>query len=179
MGLARGSFALASRFNISAILEYMSTSVRELLGGEEVFGEFVESNLDLAKATREGLPSAAAIELAREILEVDRRLFLGAGVPLRGFLGWLGKFGLLIGSLTATREANARLTPVESDLVVRTASALSKAIDVLGEKGKAVHWLKSPNQAFGGQSPLSLLDTSAGEHEVEALLDRIEYGVYS
>ena len=72
-----------------------------------------------------------------------------------------------------------RLTPSESDLVVRTATALSKAIDVLGEKNKAVHWLKSPNKALGGQTPLSLLDTSAGEHEVEALLDRIEYGVYS
>jgi uncharacterized protein (DUF2384 family) len=27
--------------------------------------------------------------------------------------------------------------------------------------------------------PASLLDTSAGERDVEALLDRIEYGVYS
>jgi len=76
-------------------------------------------------------------------------------------------------------SATRRLTPVQSDVVFRTANALAKAIDVLGDKKKAVHWLKSSNRALGGEAPIRLLDTSAGTHEVEALLDRIEYGVYS
>jgi len=42
-----------------------------------------------------------------------------------------------------------------------------------------VHWLTTANRALGGEIPITLLDTSAGAHEVDAVLDRIEYGVYS
>ncbi len=143
----------------------------------------VDSNLDLAKATRAGLPSTAAVLLAREILEIPPAVDALGGTLVGQALGaqTLGVLGGLVFSLVGAigHHTPRRLTPSESDLVVRTAAALSKAIDVLGEKSKAVHWLKSPNTALGGQTPLSLLDTSAGEHEVEALLDRIEYGVYS
>jgi putative toxin-antitoxin system antitoxin component (TIGR02293 family) len=79
-------------------------------------------------------------------------------------------------------EANAspaRLTPEQSDVVIRTACILAKAIDILGDRAKAVHWLSTANRALGGEIPITLLDTSAGAHEVEAVLDRIEYGVYS
>jgi putative toxin-antitoxin system antitoxin component (TIGR02293 family) len=64
-------------------------------------------------------------------------------------------------------------------MVIRTARTLAKAIDILGDRDKAAHWLTAPNRAMGGEIPITLLDTSAGTHEVEALLDRIEYGVYS
>src|SRR5438105_12356254 len=47
----------------------MDSAVSVLLGGEEVLGPSINSNLDLARATREGLPARAAIELANEILE--------------------------------------------------------------------------------------------------------------
>jgi putative toxin-antitoxin system antitoxin component (TIGR02293 family) len=67
----------------------------------------------------------------------------------------------------------------QSDAVVRVAGALARAIDVLGDRKKAVRWLTSSNRALGGEIPITLLDTSAGTHEVETILDRIEYGVYS
>jgi hypothetical protein len=127
----------------------MDTQVAELLGGERVLGASVKSNLDLAHAIRQGLPAQAAVELA------DLIPHLG---PLQGVV---------------------RLTPQQSDAVVRTARTLAKAIDVLGDKKKAVHWLTTPNRALGGEIPITLLDTSAGAYEVEAVLDRIEYGVYS
>jgi putative toxin-antitoxin system antitoxin component (TIGR02293 family) len=96
----------------------------------------------------------------------------------------------LIGSLrhkasrrkTGEAKANAspaRLTPEQSDFVIRTARTLAKAIDILGDREKAAHWLTTPNRALGGEIPISLLDTSAGSHEVETVLDRIEYGAYS
>ena len=112
------------------------------------------------RATREGLPAGTAVELAG---------ILGEGSP-----------GQLTGTLgDVLLHDSGRLTPQESDAVVRIAQALAKAIDVLGDKRKGAHWLATPNRALGGESPISLLDTSAGTHEVEALLDRIEYGVYS
>ena len=102
----------------------------------------------------------------------------------------MGPLGVVIGSLPYSvslrkaDEANAnaspeRLTPEQSDVVIRTAHTLAKAIDVLGDGEKAAHWLTTPNRALGGEVPISLLDTSAGVHEVETVLDRIEYGVYS
>jgi putative toxin-antitoxin system antitoxin component (TIGR02293 family) len=102
----------------------------------------------------------------------------------------MGPLGAVIGSLSNSvsrrgaggAQANAspeRLTPEQSDVVIRTAQTLAKAIDVLGDREKAAHWLTTPNRALGGEIPISLLDTSTGAHEVEIVLDRIEYGVYS
>ena len=138
----------------------MDTQVADLLGGEEVLGASVRSNLELARATREGLPAQTAVEL----FEVFRGWFV------------IGPLGSLVGSLS---DASPRLTPEQSDLVIRTARTLAKAIDVLGDKEKAARWLTTANRALGGEIPITLLDTSAGAHEVEAVLDRIEFGVYS
>jgi putative toxin-antitoxin system antitoxin component (TIGR02293 family) len=140
----------------------METQVADLLGGERILGQSIKSNLDLARATREGLPGETALQLVEAM-----GLHLSAAGPL----------GPLLASLHG--EQPARLTPQQSDLVIRTASILAKAIDVLGSRAKASHWLTTSNHALGDEIPITLLDTSAGEHEVEAVLDRIEYGVYS
>jgi uncharacterized protein (DUF2384 family) len=42
-----------------------------------------------------------------------------------------------------------------------------------------MHWLAAPNRALEGTAPLSLLDTDIGTQEVEAVLTRIEQGVFS
>jgi Protein of unknown function (DUF2384) len=183
----------------------MDTQVADLLGGTRVLGASVKSNLDLARATRKGLPAETAVQLVEAIRGSD--VIVEAGKPRRRRdsrskvvlqdlkvtvigLTAMGPLGALIGSLspgasrrkTGEAEANvepARLTPEQSDIVIRTARTLAKAIDILGDREKAAHWLTTPNRALGGEIPISLLDTSAGAHEVETVLDRIEYGVYS
>jgi uncharacterized protein (DUF2384 family) len=183
----------------------MDTQVADLLGGERVLGTSVNSNLDLARATREGLPAETALQLAELILGVPvrqnrpkPRRHRGPKITLRDLevkaepvsRPTMGPLGSLISSMPYTLSpakagyvrkstSPARLTPEQSDVVVRTASALAKAIDTLGDREKAVHWLTSSNRALGGEVPIALLDTSAGAHEVEAVLDRVEYGVYS
>jgi putative toxin-antitoxin system antitoxin component (TIGR02293 family) len=147
----------------------MDTQVGELLGGEEVLGASVKSNLDLARATREGLPEEAAIQLVEFILECAPDGPLGPLTPHRSSTP-VGK------ELVQTPR---RMRAEQSDAVVRVAGALARAIDLLGDRKKAVRWLTSSNRALGGEIPITLLDTSAGTHEVEAILDRIEYGVYS
>jgi putative toxin-antitoxin system antitoxin component (TIGR02293 family) len=67
-----------------------------------------------------------------------------------------------------------RLTPEQSDVVFRTTSVMARAIDVLGDEKKAAHWLMTANRALGGEVPMTMLDTSAGTHEIEAILDRVE-----
>jgi putative toxin-antitoxin system antitoxin component (TIGR02293 family) len=56
---------------------------------------------------------------------------------------------------------------------------LARATEVLEDRSKALRWMNEPNVALGGKVPSALLDSSAGEHEVETLLGRIEHGVYS
>src|ERR1022692_1567276 len=51
----------------------METQVADLLGGERVLGASVKSNLDLARATRQGLPAETAVQLVEAIRGSDVR----------------------------------------------------------------------------------------------------------
>jgi len=53
------------------------------------------------------------------------------------------------------------------------------ANETFGDAAKGSHWLRTPNRVLGGQAPFDLLDTDAGVKQVETLLGRIAYGVYS
>jgi putative toxin-antitoxin system antitoxin component (TIGR02293 family) len=77
------------------------------------------------------------------------------------------------------RKATGRLDPAESDRVVRFARLMGKAVEVLESDDNARQWLTSPQFGLGGAVPLDYADTEVGAREVEDLLGRIEYGVYS
>ena len=77
------------------------------------------------------------------------------------------------------RKAGGKLGPVESDRVVRFARLMGKAIEVLESEENARQWLTSPQFGLGGAVPLEYAETEVGAREVEDLLGRIEYGVYS
>ena len=62
---------------------------------------------------------------------------------------------------------------------VRFAMLLSKAITVFGSQDEANKWLKSPQFGLGGAVPLDFAKSEVGAREVEKLLGRIEYGVYT
>jgi putative toxin-antitoxin system antitoxin component (TIGR02293 family) len=57
----------------------------------------------------------------------------------------------------------------------------AQATDVLGSKEKAIDWMKAPNGALGGATPISVLDTETklGARAAEDVLARIEFGVFS
>ena len=71
------------------------------------------------------------------------------------------------------------LSTVESDRLVGIASVASLAESTLGSKEHVRDWLRQPNRALGGVTPLSCLDTEPGRRQVEAILYRISYGIYS
>ena len=77
------------------------------------------------------------------------------------------------------KGAGTRLNPSVSDRVVRFARLLGKAVKVFGDKDDARQWLNSPQFGLGGAVPLEYAKTEVGAREVENLLGRIEYGVYS
>jgi len=63
--------------------------------------------------------------------------------------------------------------------VLRIAKLYEKALDVLEDAELARQWFKMPAEALGGKTPLQHADTEPGVQEVEDLLGRIEYGVFS
>jgi len=77
------------------------------------------------------------------------------------------------------RKAAGRLSPDESDKVVRFSRLLRQATDLFGDMEKARAWLKHPQYGLGGAVPLDYARTEAGAREVENLLGRMKYGVYS
>ena len=56
---------------------------------------------------------------------------------------------------------------------------MGKALEVFESEEPARSWLNSPQVGLGGAVPLDYAETELGAREVEDLLSRIEYGVYS
>jgi putative toxin-antitoxin system antitoxin component (TIGR02293 family) len=77
------------------------------------------------------------------------------------------------------RKTAGRLSPDESDKVVRLSRLLEHATSVFGDVEKARAWLKHPQYGLGGAVPLEYAQTEVGAREVDDLLGRIDYSVYS
>jgi len=77
------------------------------------------------------------------------------------------------------RKAAGRLSPDESDKVMRFSRLLEHATKVFGHIDKARAWLKHPQYGLGGAVPLDYAETEISAREVDNLLGRIDYGVYS
>ena len=58
-------------------------------------------------------------------------------------------------------------------------STLAQADSIFDDREKAVAWINRPNKALGGEVPLTLMDTDAGIRQIETILTRLEFGVYS
>lgn len=83
----------------------------------------------------------------------------------------------------ATLDRRARLDqalpPDETERVLRLFRLFKIAEETLGDADKAKLWFHTANKALGGASPLEYADSEPGAREVENLLGRIQYGVYS
>lgn len=97
------------------------------------------------------------------------------GMPLEQ----LAKRLLISRSTLQRRKAAGRLSPDESDKVMRFSRLLTQATDLFGNIDKARAWLKHPQRGLGGAIPLDYAETEIGAKEVEKLLGRMKYGVYS
>jgi len=118
----------------------------------------------LVETLRVGLP-------VRELDDLQRRLDL----PMERLVPMLG-----ISKATLHRRKNSgRLDTAESDRVVRFARLLGRATEVMESLENGRRWLTSPQVGLGGAIPLEFAETEVGAREVEDLLGRIEYGVYS
>jgi putative toxin-antitoxin system antitoxin component (TIGR02293 family) len=94
----------------------------------------------------------------------------------------LEKIASVLGMSRATlhrRKIQGRIDQEESEKLVRYQRLLKKAEEVLGDAASAREWLTSKQTGLGRAVPLDFAKTEIGAREVENLLGRIEYGVYS
>jgi putative toxin-antitoxin system antitoxin component (TIGR02293 family) len=71
------------------------------------------------------------------------------------------------------------LTRDESDKLVRLVRVYDQAVQVLGEKEKALYWLSEPKRRFDGRTPIQMLRTDLGGRMVEEMLGQIQYGMFA
>jgi putative toxin-antitoxin system antitoxin component (TIGR02293 family) len=94
----------------------------------------------------------------------------------------LEKMAAVLGMSRATlhrRKTQGKIDQNESERLVRYQRLLEKADDVFGDVATARKWLTHKQPGLGGAVPLDFARTEIGAREVENLLGRIEYGVYS
>ena len=140
-------------------------TVPGVLGGELVLGGPMNQGGALAGLVRAGLPVEALFLLAERMDLRQAEISEKIGIPHR--------------TLTRRLAQHARLTAAESDRAVRLAQVFATAAETLGSEEKAAQWLKTPNRVLRGGRPLDQFDTDPGVREVEDVLGRISYGVYS
>jgi putative toxin-antitoxin system antitoxin component (TIGR02293 family) len=78
------------------------------------------------------------------------------------------------------RRTEGRFRPDESDRLLRAGRVFGRALSLFeGDRIAARNWLGNPQPALGGAIPLKLVETEFGAREVEAVIGRIEHGVFS
>jgi putative toxin-antitoxin system antitoxin component (TIGR02293 family) len=114
---------------------------------------------------RSPLLYASAIELLADWLDVEEKQLLDvSSIPKRTF---------------HRRQQKAEtLSATETDRVLRIARIASQAVRVFDSEEKARRWLSKGNRMLAA-APLRMLSTDAGAHEVEAELNRIEFGDFA
>lgn len=139
------------------------SSVQVLLGGKRVLQARPRTSLDWVALIRQGISSAAVDVLAKAIHLTRSELAAALGIPERTL---------------ARRKKEGTLSSEESAKLVRLARVVGRAEEVFEDLDAARNWLKSPNAALAGVTPLSLLDTDIGAESVLDTLGRIEHGVF-
>lgn len=87
--------------------------------------------------------------------------------------------GISEATLRRARAAGSSLDSATSDRLYRLSKLIAVAEEVLESATNAKTWLHRPQPGLEGRVPLELLVTQAGADQVESLLRRIDYGVYT
>ena len=107
----------------------------------------------------------------RAVLNLQKAL----DVPLEKLAGVLG----MSRATLHRRKIQGKIDKEESEKLVRYQRLIKKAEDVFGDAASAREWLTHKQTGLGNAVPLDFAKSEIGAREVENLLGRIEYGVYS
>jgi putative toxin-antitoxin system antitoxin component (TIGR02293 family) len=139
-----------------------SNDIAQVLGGEKVLGRKIHNEAQLEQCARDGFPLAVLHELVERAVLLPAELYAWI-IPRR--------------TLAHRQKRRQHLSLEESNRVSRVARIYALALETLGEDEKAKRWLRRPLTQFRGRTPMEMLETDLGAHQVEVLLGRIGHGL--
>jgi len=140
--------------------------IAELLGGRKVFGKGVVNRMAIARVIERGLPLLSLERMKKALALTDPEVASTLDISKK-----------TIGRLRSKEKKQLGTGP--SDRLYRIARVFAFAVEVFENSESARKWLRNPQIGLANEVPLDLLVTEAGSREVEDLLGRIEYGVFS
>jgi putative toxin-antitoxin system antitoxin component (TIGR02293 family) len=127
-----------------------------------------------------GIDVADAAELNRKVMQGLRYAALEHLREALGLtLAQTAELVMIQPRTLARRKVEGKLAVEESDRVARAARVFQRAVDLFdGDQPAARRWMASPARALAGRTPLDVARTDGGAREVEALIGRVEHGVF-
>lgn len=112
---------------------------------------------------RAGLP-ASFLDRLKDTLDVtETQLASVVGIPRQTLV---------------RRRLRGVLRRDEGDRAARVARVFNMALSYFdGNRERAIEWLKHPNPALAGETPLRRADTATGAEDVIDLIGRLEHGI--
>lgn len=139
------------------------SAITKELGGLSGVGRPLRNQADLQAAIRDGFPVAAMDGFLRE-----------SGITFGELAAILDTSARTLQRLRAKQKG--RLAMAQSDRLYRLARIVAFAKESIGDRANANQWMRRPNTALGGSTPLALIETEPGARAVENVLGRIAYG---
>lgn len=140
--------------------------IQELLGVQKECDQLLEP----ATIIRAGIPASAMLRIKKVAGLSDEQMAQTVGISRRTFSRRIQEVNMNI---------NKQLTPTESDRLYRLARIVARATEVFGDEHEAQRWLNEPKNALQGQTPLEVIMTEPGVHQVDVMLGRIEHGIFA
>lgn len=133
-----------------------------LLGGTDVIGREIHSEMDLYELVQAGVPKRSVLLLAR-----------GVGLSLRTLAQLLH-----VAERTIQRKRDLdRMNASISEGVIRIAEVFARGDEVFDEPAHFQTWMNTENRALGMRRPIELLSSHYGVQMVLDELGRFEHGV--
>ena len=122
------------------------------------------TDFDLLKLTREGLPKKVLTALARKISLTLQELAVIMHISERTLQRY---------------DDNDVVKNEYAEKAIELAMLYARGQEVFGSMDKFKRWMKTPGYVFRNETPFSLLDTSVGFDMVLRELGRIEHGIFA
>jgi putative toxin-antitoxin system antitoxin component (TIGR02293 family) len=133
-----------------------------LLGSAKSLG--LSNDFDIINLARNGFPKRVLLALAKTVSLNIQEL---ANI-------------LHISERTLQRYDDNEIIKTEyAEKAVELARLYTRGEEVFGSIEKFKRWIKTPGLVFNGETPVSMLDTSAGFDMVFKELGRIEHGIFA
>jgi len=142
--------------------ERMVITLANLSARREVLKDLDHATVRVvADALEAGLPSSSAYR-AIELLGLNQ-----------------ARMSSILDISPSTLARRTILKSSTSERLFRISALFQKALELFEDQEEARRWFRTPKRALGGKTPLDYSETEVGAREVEDLLGRLEYGVYT